>query len=663
MNELNQPVTGQDDVTIKAFRQYMPPTMKELLLEDDSTIACDFFANLKALPGKGAFTNQRQRFLYRKILVLNDGGDAAAAMINALNACLLKGLVSDVSVVAWNDPVFAGDTKLEQTAIFLFADAQQYEKQDQWLKQAGAILAVAGAGKQNFCVVCVNAPFTNSIPEGIESLAEREYDYFLQHYAEVDPRAKDFFFSTQDLCRAFIRKGFRSVSVIRTLHACGPEHTRFCGFDFAAFLKSALEKKTVSLDECDFKTVYSLVYVTDIVMALMNVLYNSVPCHVYNLSAGRMTRAEVKWQVWHLLKDRLKLEVTAPPLTAQDYCVGDSLKIRERCEWQPGIPLNDAITKIASYCLNENLDKSRGIEVYGGKLPQIKHLEMEILREIDRLCKKHSIRYFLAGGTLLGALRYGNSIPWDDDLDIGFSRSDFDKFRKVCATELSDRFVHSCYYNETKSHYVVDKIRLKDTWFSTRYSSLNASPDGIFVDCLVYDATSDRKIFEKLHCLVASLLTKAIAALWIRKVPPKKKFKGIYLILRMFPLSWIQQLFEKILKIYQKKSPRRVIDSTGKLIAKGGMDAEKLFTTSPFLFEEGFTAPIPQRLDHYLTFAYGRNYVAPPALSKRIAPHDYARIDLGSYVFSELPQKDFPPTDPQGELWEESRTSGAVDKL
>ena len=62
--------------------------------------------------------------------------------------------------------------------------------------------------------------------------------------------------------------------------------------------------------------------------------------------------------------------------------------------------------------------------------------QLEVLEDIDKVCKKHHIRYFAEWGTLLGAVRHKGFIPWDDDLDIGMLREDYEKFKKVAQREL-----------------------------------------------------------------------------------------------------------------------------------------------------------------------------------------------------------------------------------
>lgn len=63
-------------------------------------------------------------------------------------------------------------------------------------------------------------------------------------------------------------------------------------------------------------------------------------------------------------------------------------------------------------------------------------LLLQLFREVDAICKKHNLRYVMAGGTLIGVLRNEGFIPWDDDVDIYMPKSDWDKFVEICKTEI-----------------------------------------------------------------------------------------------------------------------------------------------------------------------------------------------------------------------------------
>ena len=94
---------------------------------------------------------------------------------------------------------------------------------------------------------------------------------------------------------------------------------------------------------------------------------------------------------------------------------------------------------------------------------QLKQLGM--LQEIDRICRKHNIGYWLDGGTLLGAVRHGGFIPWDDDIDIAMREEDLQRFVEVAPQELPDTlFLQS---RETEPGYPspVAKVRDKNSFY------------------------------------------------------------------------------------------------------------------------------------------------------------------------------------------------------
>ena len=78
-------------------------------------------------------------------------------------------------------------------------------------------------------------------------------------------------------------------------------------------------------------------------------------------------------------------------------------------------------------------------------LRTLQEIELEGLKEIDRICRKYNIEYSLGGGTSLGQLRHGGFIPWDDDIDIDMTLENYDKFLEVAPTEMdNNRFFLRC---------------------------------------------------------------------------------------------------------------------------------------------------------------------------------------------------------------------------
>ena len=79
-------------------------------------------------------------------------------------------------------------------------------------------------------------------------------------------------------------------------------------------------------------------------------------------------------------------------------------------------------------------------EIQQANLTKVQDIELKILRELDRICSKYDLKYSLSVGTLLGAIRHKDFIPWDDDIDIDLRRDDYDKLLSVLPNELGDEF-------------------------------------------------------------------------------------------------------------------------------------------------------------------------------------------------------------------------------
>ena len=69
---------------------------------------------------------------------------------------------------------------------------------------------------------------------------------------------------------------------------------------------------------------------------------------------------------------------------------------------------------------------------------------LKLFREVDEICREHNLRYVLAGGSLIGALRHEGFVPWDDDVDLYMPRPDWEKFVEICKTELPPERAIQC---------------------------------------------------------------------------------------------------------------------------------------------------------------------------------------------------------------------------
>lgn len=123
-------------------------------------------------------------------------------------------------------------------------------------------------------------------------------------------------------------------------------------------------------------------------------------------------------------------------------------------------------------------------------LREAQNLMTTILRDIDNICRKNNIDYWIESGTLLGAVRHGGFIPWDDDIDISMLRDDYNKFIKIVEKELPDDLLIENMYKKSNIDYQWSKIRHKNSVF-IEYPELEEHC-GIFVDIFPYDYCNDK---------------------------------------------------------------------------------------------------------------------------------------------------------------------------
>ena len=122
-------------------------------------------------------------------------------------------------------------------------------------------------------------------------------------------------------------------------------------------------------------------------------------------------------------------------------------------------------------------------------LRKIQLLELLNLEELVRICNKHNIQYFLIGGTLIGAVRHKGFIPWDDDIDVGMLRKDFDRFIEVCKTELNTEkfFLQTPQTEKGSADFEIARIRLNNTHLKEYHRRNLNLHDGFFIEILPYD--------------------------------------------------------------------------------------------------------------------------------------------------------------------------------
>lgn len=112
---------------------------------------------------------------------------------------------------------------------------------------------------------------------------------------------------------------------------------------------------------------------------------------------------------------------------------------------------------------------------------------VDMLADIDRVCRENGICYWLDGGTALGCARHGGFIPWDDDVDLGMPAEDYHRFLEVAPSALGDAYVVSHPGNNESQAAQFAKVWKRGTRFCTSETAQAGFEQGIFIDIFRYD--------------------------------------------------------------------------------------------------------------------------------------------------------------------------------
>lgn len=545
----------------------------------------------------------------------------------------------------------------DKTAFILLNDSNLCDSK--WFDILSVCHEKAIASKKNRIILGTVLPELREIPDGIQRLAEREYNYFIEKVVTDRTPAEDFYISLEKVCRKIVVDGFHDVNILRYDNLLGSNSAVTPNFDFEKIVKDAFENGKIEITKEDYLNKFSCVHTRDAACATVKSLYCTRPGHIYNITLYETTMAEFKSRIQSSFPEKVALCINSEVYSKNEIksiCLSSLKAEKTPCYTTKALyPVEDAFYRVICNFSDNEFDVQTKLTCYQGKLQRLKSIEIDILAEIDRICKKHDIKWFLAGGSLLGAVRGKKSIPWDDDLDIGMLREDFEKFKRVAPQELDKKYYYSSPWTDKNCHYYIDKIRLKSSYFSTAYSNHFVFEDGVFVDLIVYDQTSSNRLLEKFQIKFIKFMVAILKVRWYnvpRKAYRYKLTKMTLPFLRLVPWKLLHKLFDFAATMFSKKKKAKyLLDSTGQHIHYGRFPKyylEELTETEL----DGLKVPMPVHYDEYLSFFYGPNYFPEPSISAQVGAHNFARLDLGEFLFEDKQPGDFREVNIEGELFE-----------
>lgn len=259
----------------------------------------------------------------------------------------------------------------------------------------------------------------------------------------------------------------------------------------------------------------------------------------------------------------------------------------------------------------------------------LRHLQLvilDIMRDVDALCKKNAIEYYLLGGSAIGAIRHKGFIPWDDDLDIVMSPENYDKFLRVCREQL-----------DKEKYYVMEglkdwplyftKVKLKHTHLKEIGGVFDAMHDGIYLDVFKLENSPNDRFSQRIQYVLAKYyLCYQLSVRSFKDVNLKKRL----MMLSSYPLKskWLRNNLKCFIERYSDDT-----DYYGSFYFrtrfKTAFTKKDVFGKPKLMQFEDLMLPVPEKWDEYLTQMFG-DYMTPPPVEKQVGLH-LVNVDFGKY--------------------------------
>lgn len=261
-------------------------------------------------------------------------------------------------------------------------------------------------------------------------------------------------------------------------------------------------------------------------------------------------------------------------------------------------------------------------------LDNLHRVELEIMDEFVRICDNHKLKYFMTGGTMLGAVRHNGFIPWDDDIDVGMPRKDYDLFIKYAKEELNSKYFLDCFETNKECYLPFAKIKKNGTIFDEQISHHINNHKGIFIDIIPFEnAKKSDSIIQKVQAILVKSITDTMY--FKNKIGKLSgaRHQILVVFLSIFPKKFLMNMQKSLMKLNKDNDSEYMVALAGTYgYQKETMKRDIFIPTKEIQFENtmyfGMNKP-----DKYLSRLFG-NYMELPPKNKRIN-HVPLKIDFG----------------------------------
>lgn len=258
----------------------------------------------------------------------------------------------------------------------------------------------------------------------------------------------------------------------------------------------------------------------------------------------------------------------------------------------------------------------------------LQKVELEMLIEFDKVCRENNLRYYLIGGTFLGAIRHKGFIPWDDDIDVAMPRSDYNKFMKMQDKLPSYYFIQN---DRSDRHYTYNFAKIRDsrTTYIENFYAAHRINHGVWIDIFPLDGVSNKnkpskKFRHRFFYVWYNVYLMYLPGLF-RKIKKGTVLKDIGLNIVALLTCWLNlfhlrnRWLDFFVSRHKYDESLLVANYMGNIPNRAAMPRAFFMEGKEYDFE-GHKFIGPKDYDGYLSWVYG-DYMKLPPIEKQIGHH------------------------------------------
>ena len=253
-------------------------------------------------------------------------------------------------------------------------------------------------------------------------------------------------------------------------------------------------------------------------------------------------------------------------------------------------------------------------------------VDMDIVKEVVRICDAHDLKYYMLGGTMLGAIRHKGFIPWDDDIDLGMPRDDYEKFLEIAPKELPAHMKTVNYRTDRKFQYYITRVLDTDTKVIEERIGNDSKYTNASIDIFPIDGTPNNAFLRKIY-FFRVLFHRALMSLCYKDSIDRKrkrsfKEKVLLWVMERIPVEKLTTPYkqkckiDKLLRSQKVEGSKYIGNIMGAYRTREIVPAD-FYGEGAFYDFEDIQLRGMAKADEYLTFTYGDYMQLPPEESRK----------------------------------------------